>query len=189
MLLLDEDIGHKCSATQVDSQLLKWTVDQGQDSKDLIADTTMVSDKTQGRHAGFVEVHIADPVRCLDPRRHLCILSWNCGGLTTQLAGVRRILLLKQPSVLLLQEAGSARGVYAALRAQCASMGYTIATDPDNQLVAIYRHDFAAIEHLMQGLQHETVTAQNNSLIGLFRWNPVDHWFQLFGGFLRWLRR
>ena len=76
----------------------------------------------------------------LDPRCALSIISWNCGGLTTQLDGVRSLLMRHSPAVLLLQEACNASGVYSILKAECATLGYSVTADPSNHLVAIFRH-------------------------------------------------
>ena len=76
----------------------------------------------------------------MDPRRQLRIISWNCGGLTTQMDSIRRLLSQHSPAILLLQEARNAVGSYSALRAECGILGYSITVNADKQLVAIFRH-------------------------------------------------
>ena len=54
---------------------------------------------------------------------------------------------------------------------------------------AVDRHDCPAVEHLVQGLQHEAVAAQNHGPVGFLQRHPVDHGFEFFRRFLSWLRR
>ena len=68
-------------------------------------------------------------------------MSWNCGGLTTQLPTVRKLLLEHRPALLLLQEArDTSCGTYSALRAEVSGLGYTVTANASLQLVAIHRH-------------------------------------------------
>ena len=76
----------------------------------------------------------------MDPRRGLHIVTWNCGGLTTQMHAVRTLLLSNAPSILFLQEARSTSiGSYSALRAECGLLGYFVLSLADKQLVAVVR--------------------------------------------------
>ena len=76
----------------------------------------------------------------MDPRHHLRIVTWNCGGLTTQMKSIRMLLLQHSPALLLLQVARSAAGSYSVLRAECKTLGYSVSINSTNNLVAICRH-------------------------------------------------
>ena len=85
------------------------------------------------------------PQRVADPRKSIRLISWNCGGLTSQFKSILALLARFGPHVLLLQEAHHRGGNYAALEAECRDLGYTMASDAPSGMVTIWKRGLCIV--------------------------------------------
>ena len=76
----------------------------------------------------------------VDPKNSLSCVTWNCGGMTSNMKAILEMIVKHCPRIVLLQEARNRSGNHSALTAECRSLGYAVSPHRSDGLEGIWKH-------------------------------------------------
>ena len=75
----------------------------------------------------------------VDPKNSLLCVTWNCGGMTSNMKANLEMIVKHCPLIVLLQEARNKSGNHSALTAECGSLGYAVSPHRSDGFVCMWK--------------------------------------------------
>ena len=75
----------------------------------------------------------------VDPKYSLLCVTWNCGGMTSNVKAILEMIVKHCPHIVSLQETRNRSGNHSALTAECKSMVYAVSPYRSDGLVCMWK--------------------------------------------------